>query len=648
MVYFYALIAAGVRKNRIPKSFAHALKHLEELNVLDIQGEYYTLKNDLIIGSVDISRSGKVFLKSFKAQEHNDFVLERGRVNLKKGDIILAKHARSKARFITLLYSSKTYALAALVMKKGFIKAIDISQKNDTQSYIELKVSQKSLRALPPHCVVKVELSSGNIIEVFGVLEDAHIDEKIALSLYNRSSAFSPQAQALGLAFGDEVYKDMYPNRVDLSDLPFCVIDPQDARDHDDAIYFESKTKTLYVAIADVSEYVGSESEIDKEARQRGFSIYFPHKVVPMLPFELSNGICSLKENALRLAMVWKIELNKNAQVVKSELLEAFIKPQANVSYEVIESFLQGHKSTLPKEIQKWLKAYLPYIKKCKAHRLRNGYEFESQEIKLELDEYQQIHSWHKYEHTLAHSIIEESMLLANVQSAQMLLNNTQKGIFRIHPPPKEERIKELEWEVKNMGFTLPPTRTFHHLIYHIQAQAKGKEIAKVIDEMIIKSFAKATYSVENKGHFGLGFESYTHFTSPIRRYSDLIVHRILKAVLHKDKSLPFLLEGLNGIAQELNIKQKQISHIEQDFYQRKMLRYAQKLLESPQPLICTALVIDEDSHALALDVIPHIKITLWHSLEKFKLIKVKIQKVDLLCGCTQGEIIESTEITTH
>lgn len=645
MIYFYALIANATHKKRIPKSFLTALKQLEDLNVLQREGESYALKSHFIIGSVDISRSGKIFIKSFNTKDENDFLLENGRYALKKGDIILAKKLHKKIKFIAALYTPKSYILATLVMKKGTIKALEIQTKDNKEHYIDLKVSQKSLKALPPHCVVKIERSSANIVEVLGVLEDSQIDEKIVLSSYNRVNEFSSNIKEFAQSFGDEVYKEMYPNRIDLSHLPFCVIDPKDARDHDDAIYFESKTKTLYVAIADVGEYVSNESALDKEARQRGFSIYFPHKVVPMLPFELSSGICSLKENKVRLAMVWKIMLDKNAQVQKSELLEAFIQSHANVSYENIESFLQGHKSILPKGIQKWLKAYLPYVKKHRATRLQYGYEFQSNEIKLELDEYQNISSWHKHKHTLAHSIIEESMLLANVQSALMLINNAQQGIFRIHPPPKEERIQLLLWEFNNMGFDLPPKLSLHSLICAIQSQAKESDMAEVLDDMIIKSFAKATYSTANIGHFGLGFESYTHFTSPIRRYSDLIVHRILKSILHKDKSLPYQLEGLKALTQEINMKEKQVRHIEQDFYQRKMLAFAQKLLESTKPLICSALVINEDSYAIALDTLPHIKIALSHSFERYKLVRVQIEKVDLLCGYVQGKVIESMQL---
>lgn len=687
MIYFYALIANGTHKKHIPKSFLHAFKQLEDLNVLESEGTRVKLKPQLLLGTLDISSTHTYFLKSLQSTHKEDFLLETGRAESQtkskrtkqqahkkayknttygfvKGDIVLAKLTKQgKARFITLLYRAKPYVLATLRMKKGTIQAFELR----TQSPIPLQVSQKSLRALPPHCVVKVEIASGNIIEVFGVLEDARIDEYIALHSA-QNIEFSHNALQEAKAFGDEVYKQMYPHRIDLSHLPFCVIDPENARDHDDAIYFDSKHRTLYVAIADVSEYVSMESALDKEARSRGFSLYFPHKVIPMLPFELSSGICSLKANQLRLVMVWQITFDKKKQVSKSTLFEALITSQATLSYECIEAFLQEKgiltssptdstkitesaplkksksantqtKSALPKKIQKWLIEYVPYVQAIKAQRLRNGYEFHTKEIALTLDEKAEVQSVRELEHTLAHSIIEESMLLANKESAKFLETYTDKALFRIHPPPK--RTKVLLWELENLGFTLPPTQDLHHIICTLQKEC-DESLREVLDSLLIKSLAKATYSTHNVGHFGLGFESYTHFTSPIRRYSDLIVHRILKALLHQKKSLPFLLEGLEGIACEINAKEKQISHIEQEFYHYKMLRYAKKLLDSKKPLICLALVIDELSHCIALDTLPQVKITLLQSLSRFERIKVEITEVDLFCGRIQGKVIES------
>lgn len=658
MIYFYALIANGTKQ--IPRSFHNAFTKLQEYNVLETQGNIHKLKSDFVIGSVDISQSGKVFLKSFRDTDSADFVLEKGKFyKLKKGDIILAKRgkakqkgqkskAKQKANLITLLYATKPYTIAVLVMKKGQILALELESRGKKGRYLELKLSQKSLKALPKHCVVKVEVASGNIVEVFGVLEDANIDEKIALSTYNRTYDFSPSSNEFALSFGDEVHKAMYPNRVDLSHLPFCVIDPIDAKDHDDAIYFDVKSRTLYVAIADVSEYVSFNSELDKEAKKRGFSLYFPHKVLPMLPFALSSGICSLKQNALRLAMVWEISLNTKAEVKKSKLFEALIQSHANVSYEEIESFLQNKsaKSTqLPDSIAQWLKAYVPFVKKCRKNRLNVGFDFQSEEIKLRLNESMEILSWQQSTQNLAHSIIEESMLLANVESAKML----DSGIFRIHPPPKLERVDELRWDLESMGYEVPRTQDIHTLITQIQAQADKKDNAKIsqnnnqraiIDGLMIKSLSKATYSSKPLAHFGLGFESYTHFTSPIRRYSDLIVHRILKAILHKDKNLPFLLESCNAITHELNLKEKQIAQIESYFYHLKMLRYAERLLD--KGLRCKILVSRDEGEGVALNVIPQVKITLDRFMPRFSVVEVEIMEVDLLTMSVYAKVLDS------
>ncbi len=660
MIYFYALIANGTKQ--IPRSFHNAFTKLQEYNVLETQGNIHKLKSDFVIGSVEVMPNKKVFIKSFRETDSGDLLLERGKhYRFKKGDIVLAQKIKSKkqrrwmkkkAGLIAVLYATKPYAIAVLVMKKGRILALELESRGKKGRYLELKLSQKSLKALPKHCVVKVEVASGNIVEVFGVLEDANIDEKIALSTYNRTYDFSPSSNEFALSFGDEVHRAMYPNRVDLSHLPFCVIDPIDAKDHDDAIYFDVKSRTLYVAIADVSEYVSFNSELDKEAKKRGFSLYFPHKVLPMLPFALSSGICSLKQNVLRLAMVWEISLNTKAEVKKSRLFEALIQSHANVSYEEIESFLQNKsaKSTqLPDSITQWLKAYVPFVKKCRKNRLNVGFDFKSEEIKLKLNESMEILSWQQSTQSLAHSIIEESMLLANVESAKML----DSGIFRIHPPPKLERIDELRWDLESMGYEVPRTQDIHTLITQIQAQADKKDKAKmpqsenpsknqreIVDGLMIKSLSKATYSSKPLAHFGLGFESYTHFTSPIRRYSDLIVHRILKAILHKDKNLPFLLESCNAITHELNLKEKQIAQIESYFYHFKMLRYAKRLLD--KGLRCEILVSRDEGEGVALNVIPQVKITLDRFMPRFSVVEVEIMEVDLLTMSVYAKVLDS------
>lgn len=639
MIYFYTLIANSATKKQIPKSFSSALAQLNDLNALKTNKNTISLKTNLLIGVVDISLSNKIFIKSLNSLHKEDFKLDKPKgAMFKSGDIILASCKKNnKANFIALLYRTKPYAIAMLVKKNDTIKAMELGKRQDT--YINLKVSQKSLRVLPHQCIVKIDVSSGNIIEVFGILEDAKIDEYIALETKDTPS-FSPTAISSAQSFGNQICKDMYPQRIDLTHLPFCVIDPINAYDHDDAIYFDEERMILYVAIADVSEYVSTGSEIDKEARLRGFSIYFPHKVLPMLPTALSNGICSLQEKIPRLAMVWKITINKDCKVLQSELLESIINVRSNVSYECIELFLQGKKSTLPKIVQKWLKSYVPYVKKLKAIRLKKGYEFLRQEINIDLDENAQICAWSKSKHSMAHSIIEESMLLANVESAKMLESNVPKAIFRIHPKPRESRIKSLRDEMRSMGFNIPSNASIRTLIKCIHSQNHNEYMQDMLDSLIIKSFAKATYGTENIGHFALGFQQYTHFTSPIRRYGDIIIHRILKAILHKDKILNFLLQNLCGITTELNAKEKQIHHIERTFYTYKMLRHAKSLLKAHKSLVCDALVI-RDSKAIALDVIPQVNISLIHTYTQFKLVKVHIESVDLLHTAIYGKVIE-------
>lgn len=669
-------------QRQIPKSFCYELKRLESMNILDISPQYCVLKEQFVIGSVDIARSGAVFVCNLNGKL-GDFKLEGGRyARFKQGDIILAKvlHRRiasrrvaknsekarkrstgGRAKFLEILFSPRKHIIAMLQVKKGSIKAIELASGHGKYSgrdrYFDLKASQKSLRALPQNCIIKLEYSSGQITEVLGVLDEPSVDEKIVLERYGRGGAFSTDSEKFAQAFGESVDAQMYPQREDLQHLPFCVIDPSDARDHDDAIYFERKTRTLYVAIADVSEYVSVNSVLDCEARERGFSVYLPHKVVPMLPFALSAGICSLSEGVTRLAMVWKIHLSPKAQVIESSLVEGIIKVHSSVSYECVQEFLDTGVG-LPRAVGSWLKAFVPYVKKLRALRLINGYEFESEEVKLILDSQNRLVDLNLLRTSFAHHIIEESMLLANVQSAQMLQDNTSKGLFRIHPPLNEDKIAELAFELKNMGFEVDKARDVHDLITSIQAQAKKKmirqmgevpdefcksgmmdEMASVLDGMIIRSFAKARYDEENRGHFGLGFECYTHFTSPIRRYADLLVHRILKAILHQDKSLEFLLESLSARAYELNIKEKEVGSIELEFANRTLARYAKECI-GDQRLFLKALVLDEVSHCVALEILPSARIILPCSFDRLSIVEVEIVAVDLVQNLIFGEVL--------
>lgn len=671
MRYFYALLCNGCSIKRFPHFFLEKITRLQEMGVIQKDSDFVQLKEGYIIGSIEVTHNAiyvhnLIHEESFVLEDSSSYPIRNGKKRasfkmaskfnfLAPNDIILAAHrvksthkirtkhhkkqAKRKLQFLSLLYHSNHTILATLTLNKGYIRAIELFSPYNKS--IEIRASQKSLKALPPQCVLKLN-SAGEVLQVLGTLDDAHIDEAIALHFYHVDEYFSKQALLLAESFGDSVDSTMYPERIDLRKLSFCVIDPIDAKDHDDAIYFDSKHSTLYVAIADVSEYVSPQSELDKQAQERGFSLYFPNRVVPMLPFSLSSGICSLKENEDRLALVWKIKLNNNAEIQQCELFEALIRVQASMSYEEVESLLHtldSNKSHTPHQskishpqIASWLISYLPYVRAHKKSRLKKGYDFHTQEISLILDEQACIAQLLYKSHNLAHSIIEESMLLANVASANMLLTEQiPQALFRIHPAPKQERIHELFWDLEQLGFT-SSSKDLHTQILEIQQKAYEHHIGEVVDQMIIQSLKKASYSSQNCGHFGLGFEHYTHFTSPIRRYSDLIIHRILKALIRKDKHLHFLYDGIQALAQTLNSRQKHIKRAQQIFYDIKIMRFAKQMLQSG-PFKIRALVINEVSHAIALDTIPQAKILLPYTLPRFQIIEAEVTDIQLAQG---------------
>ncbi len=369
--------------------------------------------------------------------------------------------------------------------------------------------------------------------------------------------------------------KAYYPNRVDLTDLPFCTIDPVDAKDFDDAIYFDVDNHTLYVAIADVSEYVYAMGAIDKEAIERGFSIYFPHKSIPMLPRALSENICSLKPNVDRLAYTFKITLDPiTCKPLKEELFESIIHSTKRYTYEKIDLFLAGKTDdadTADKTILKYLLPLHTLTQKLRDIRLENAFSFRSSEVRMRVDEQQNLVSTTVEEETPSHGLIEDCMLLANKAAAKKI----GFGIFRTHESPSYERMEMLLNDLALIGINAKLGADIPKMIQGIQAKADGLGLREEVDKLIIKSQKKAIYEPENKGHFGLGFDIYTHFTSPIRRYSDLTLHRLLKAKLSKDeKKLTFLLKDIAPLCEQISALERESDKVAWDYMDRKFARY--------------------------------------------------------------------------
>ena len=578
MLEFLLELSFGLKT--IPKKYQPLFATLEKHQCLTKEKRKFVLKSDFVIGVIDITRSKNGFLCDIAKKQ--DYRLADSARMLNKGDIALARltkqRGKIKAKILSVLHSN-TRVLCYLDAYKGKIVGYKLYEEKRTP--IELYTSQKSLRQLPKHCVIYLDLYDRKILEILGVLDDPSIDEKIALYQHRHPLDFSRATELYAQSFGTQVDKAMYPHRMDLTHLPFSTIDPESAKDHDDALYFDAKKQILYVAIADVSEYVTPDSPIDLEARQRGFSVYFPHISYPMLPRNLSENICSLKANTTRLAFVWAISFKRGAQVKQAKLMEALICVRQNISYEEADALLAGKKHHIDKSIAPSIKALYKLTQTLKKKRLEHGYTFVSDEVTLELSQnHQLLHTQIAHE-TPSHSLVEESMLLANQQAAFMLCP-LKYGIYRIHESIKQDKIQVLFAELKALGFRIKRGK-FHSQILDIQAQAKrqGKEFAQFIDKMIIKAQNKALYAPTQEEHFALGFEAYTHFTSPIRRYSDLTLHRVLKELLKHSRQLDYLLEKIPSICAHLNEQEKLIAKIEISFKDRKFAHFAKNLLES-------------------------------------------------------------------
>ncbi len=582
MKEFAFKLVQGIQRKDIPRDKRDIINDLIALGIVT-DGEVIKLKPDYRVGKVDVTKKGFGFLIPIGVKE-KDYLIEAHHLNgASKGDLVIAKKlnnkkGRPKAKVVYILEKAFAYSVVYLTyeVKKG--KKVPVLKNIKTDQPVFVNEKKKTLKKLPEGAVFKVNNYTAKIEEVLGVLDDPWVDDKISLALYNKKEEFSKKAIKEAKAFGDYVDKSMYPDRVDLTELSFCTIDPESAKDHDDAIYFDKEKNEVYVAIADVSEYVYLNGNIDKEAKERGFSIYFPHKSVPMLPRELSENICSLKENEDRLAFVFKITLDENNEVIKEELFEGIIKSKRKYSYDRVDEFLDGNLENIDdidKEILNWLLPLWERVKHIRGERLKSGLEFESDEIRMRLDENGMIKEVKIEKETPSHKLIEDCMLLANKAAAKMI----DFGIFRVHEKPSQTSIDELYAELGSLGINVKVDENdFVKVVEDIQKQASELGIKKFVDKLIIRSQQQARYDACNIGHFALGFDRYTHFTSPIRRYSDLTLHRILKATIKNEKKiLDYILRNIEALVVKLSELEREAMKVEWDFYDRKYARVAKE-----------------------------------------------------------------------
>lgn len=593
---FLTLLKAGIPLDKeLAPSFLDFLEVLKKLDCLEIKKDSYFLKKSFLIGRFEPTREGYGFVVPFLKGSSKDWLVEKYlSKNAQKGDIVLCKNLskrnrineRIRAKIIKILENKEKFVLAYL--EKYKLDCIAISIPNEIT--YKIKASQKSLKTLPIGTILKLNPQNGEVLEILGALSDPKIDEKISLALFNRQEKFSLESELFIQTLPKKVEKSKHKERVDLTHLPFCVIDPLDAKDHDDAIFYDKENSLLYVAIADVSYYVKEDCALDKDAKERGFSIYFPHKSIPMLPRELSENLCSLKENENRLAFVWKMRLHKSTKaVLNAQLFEAVIKVAKKLDYDSVDRILENQSTqSVNKKLVEILKNLAEVTEKLRKNRLKKGFDFDNAERRILLDSNFELKGIKQEKQSPSHSLVEECMLLANIQSALFLEKkstqndkNLKLGIYRIHPKPKQENLEDLFYELRLLGLykeKYPPKNMadFHTCILGIQKLAKKLKMQEEVDKLIIKSMQQATYASHNIGHFGLGFSAYSHFTSPIRRYSDLLLHRILKAKIMLQEKLDSK-NSLPEICEKLSSLEREATKVEMDFKDRKFARFLEK-----------------------------------------------------------------------
>ncbi len=622
-----------------------SFQQLQTLGALEEHDGLYRLRSLYRVGRLYVNKAGKGFVEA-SSPEQKDLLIEPDDMgDANQGDDVVVKRIIARR--------GRASAKVVLVVRKAHIFNIVYTHRNESGIFEILNIKT----GLPTHAVMegmnlelfklgtvlKVDTQTDQVLEVFGHLGDPKVDERISLALYNRADAFESDCIDQAKAVPDTVATKEHEGRVDLRDLDFCTIDPVTAKDFDDAIYFDKKRSTLYVAIADVSYYVDYFSPIDTEAKRRGFTTYLPHKSFPMLPRELSEHICSLKPHTDRLAFVAKIELDPDTLLVRNEsFFEAVIHSKRRFNYDEIDLIIDNQGANVIREHEKRILDYLLPLQKItqrlRQRRLKNGFDFRSEEIKLSINAEHELIATQVETGTPSHSLIEECMLLANQAAAKRFDNY---GIFRVHLPPQLSKIEELLEELATIGLYVEHYEDSPSLMRAIQAEAQKMGIASEVDAMIIKSLKQATYAAQNEGHFGLGFSHYSHFTSPIRRYADLILHRLIKAQLKSDQEQrEYLLRNIEPLCARVSELERESTKAEWDFRDRKLARWAQKHIG--KEFKAHVIEVEENAKAVLEDeTIKGVTVNLrGENVMLFDKIILKIESVNIAMATIQGEFV--------
>ena len=646
MKIFLIKLTHGVIEQDLPPAQRELLHELNNMGFLKLESETYTLHSKYRAGLIDLTQTGDAYLKVIGTSMKDLFIEAKDLKDADKDDLVIAqrligKRGKPAAVVAHVVGKVEHFGVAAITI----INDKKILSDLKTNTPVAIKLEAGALDQYGENDVFQIDYQKEKISKHLGSLNDPQIDEDIALALFNRHKEFEPDILEQAKNFGLSVDAAQYPDRKDLRHLPFCTIDPVTAKDFDDAIYFDEKEHALYVAIADVSAYVEPFGPIDTEAMYRGFTVYFPHKSVPMLPRELSENLCSLKPNEDRLAFTFKMNIDPHSlEVTNTELYETLIHSRRRYTYAEVDAFLEGQLEA-KNEHDKLTMAYLPSLAKLtdrlKKERMLKGYDFRSREYDIHLNKEGLIQSVDSEDETPSHALIEDCMLLANKAAAQMF----ERGVFRIHEAPSPIKLQSLYGQLSSIGIDVEIKGSMRETIDNIQKKAEELGIREEVDTLIIQSQMQARYAPDNQGHFGLGFETYTHFTSPIRRYSDLMVHRLLKSILAKDNEQgAYLMRNIDALCEQISILEREADYTAKDLENRKYARWAHERIGT----IVKARVISLEPAPVAIlfDEIIGARIFLKgdEGLQLFGNIEVELTEASIASTKIHGRFIKHIE----
>lgn len=533
---------------------------------LDAHGHYQLAHApDFVAGRVQGHRDGYGFLLRDDGLD-DLFVPQAEMQKVMHNDRVLAnitgydRRGRGEAHIVEVTERANQRVIGRLLNENGTW----IVAPEDKRIGHDILVTQNAKNAKAGQVVI-VEITDfpsrysqplGRVVEVLGDIDDPGMEIEIAVRKYGVPHEFSADALAEVAKLPDEVRPVDIHKRVDLRDVPLVTIDGEDARDFDDAVYCEpvkigrGSGFRLLVAIADVSHYVTPGSALDADALERSTSVYFPRRVIPMLPEKLSNGLCSLNPEVDRCVLVCDMMIDMHGDIMAYQFYPGVMHSAARLTYTEVAAALA---STKGPEAQK-LVGLLPHLQNLHgvyralltARGKRGAIDFETTETYIVCNEQGKIEQILPRTRNDAHKLIEECMLAANVCAADFMKRHGHSGLYRVHAGPTAERLDNLRAFLRGMGLTLGGGEAPHASDYAaLITQIRARPDAQMIQPMLLRSMQQAVYSPENIGHFGLAYEAYAHFTSPIRRYPDLLTHRVIYAILHGRKYQPRAPQGV-------------------------------------------------------------------------------------------------------